>query len=225
MPKGIRPTQGKVRKALFDILGDIQGLSFLELFSGSGAVGFEAVSQGAKQVVFVENNSGCIKALKNNFTYLLPTTYYLLPLDVFMAIKKLSKDKKQFDIIFLDPPYYRPEGRGLASDKPEGNGLASFGQSHSQSHRPEGRGLASDKPEGNGLASFGQSHSQSHKDVSKKILQMLGVYDILAPNGFVAIQHFKKEQLPKESGKLILVKESRYGDTVLSFYKKIGVSV
>jgi len=103
--------------------------------------------------------------------------------------------------------------------------LASFGQSHSQSHRPEGRGLASDKPEGNGLASFGQSHSQSHKDVSKKILQMLGVYDILAPNGFVAIQHFKKEQLPKESGKLILVKESRYGDTVLSFYKKIGVSV
>ena len=211
MPKGIRPTQGKVRKALFDILGDIQGLSFLELFSGSGAVGFEAVSQGAKQVVFVENNSGCIKALKNNFTYLLPTTYYLLPLDVFMAIKKLSKDKKQFDIIFLDPPYYRPEGRGLASDKPEGNGLASFGQSHSQSHRPEGRGLAS----------FGQSH----KDVSKKILQMLGVYDILAPNGFVAIQHFKKEQLPKESGKLILVKESRYGDTVLSFYKKIGVSV
>ena len=197
MPKGIRPTQGKVRKALFDILGDIQGLSFLELFSGSGAVGFEAVSQGAKQVVFVENNSGCIKALKNNFTYLLPTTYYLLPLDVFMAIKKLSKDKKQFNIIFLDPPYYRPEGRGLASDKPEGNGLASFGQ----------------------------SHSQSHKDVSKKILQMLGVYDILAPNGFVAIQHFKKEQLPKESGKLILVKESRYGDTVLSFYKKIGVSV
>jgi len=138
-----------------------------------------------------------------------------------------------------DSQSHRPEGRGLASDKPEGNGLASFGQSHSQSHRPEGRGLASDKPEGNGLASFGQSHSQSHrpegrglasfgqshKDVSKKILQMLGVYDILAPNGFVAIQHFKKEQLPKESGKLILVKESRYGDTVLSFYKKIGVSV
>jgi len=164
MPKGIRPTQGLVRKALFDILGDIEGLSFLELFAGSGAVGFEALSQGAKQVVFVENNSDCIKALKNNFTYLLPTIYYLLPLDVFMAIKKLSKDKKQFDIIFLDPPY--------------------------------------------------------HKEMSKKILQMLGAYDILAPNGFVVVQHFKKEQLPKESGKLTLIKESRYGDTLLSFYKK-----
>ncbi|MDP2938230.1 MAG: RsmD family RNA methyltransferase, partial [Candidatus Omnitrophota bacterium] len=54
----------------------------------------------------------------------------------------------------------------------------------------------------------------------KKILQMLGAYDILAPNGFVVVQHFKKEQLPKESGKLTLIKEARYGDTVLSFYKK-----
>ena len=44
MPKNIRPTQNKVRKALFDILGDITGLSLLELFAGSGAVGFEAAS-------------------------------------------------------------------------------------------------------------------------------------------------------------------------------------
>lgn len=43
MPKGIRPTQNKVRKAIFDILGDIEGLSFLELYAGSGAVGFEAL--------------------------------------------------------------------------------------------------------------------------------------------------------------------------------------
>jgi 16S rRNA (guanine(966)-N(2))-methyltransferase RsmD len=177
MPKGIRPTQGLVRKALFDILGDIEGLSFLELFAGSGAVGFEALSQGAKQVVFVENTPNCLKALKNNFTYLLPTTYYLLPLDVFIAIKKLFKDKKQFNIIFLDPPYYRPPRRR-------------------------------------------RGDSQSHKEMSKKILQMLGAYDILAPNGFVVVQHFKKEQLPKESGKLTLIKESRYGDTILSFYKK-----
>ncbi|MEI6632150.1 MAG: 16S rRNA (guanine(966)-N(2))-methyltransferase RsmD [bacterium] len=166
MPQGIRPTQDKVRKALFDILGDIQGLSFLELFSGSGAVGLDALSRGARQVVFVENNPDCFKTLKNNFTYLLPTTYYLLPLDAAKAIDKLSKDREKFDIIFLDPPY--------------------------------------------------------HKDMSKKILQMLGAYDILPPNGFVVVQHFKKEQLPKESGKLSLIKESRYGDTYLSFYKKVA---
>jgi len=49
---------------------------------------------------------------------------------------------------------------------------------------------------------------------------MLGAYDILAPNGFVVAQHFKKEGLPKEAGNLRLAKEARYGDTVLSFYKK-----
>jgi len=47
MPHGIRPTQDKVRKAIFDILGDVEGLSFLELYAGSGAVGFEALSRGS----------------------------------------------------------------------------------------------------------------------------------------------------------------------------------
>ena len=169
MPKGIRPTQNKVRKALFDILGDIQGLSFLELFAGSGAVGIEALSLGAKQVVFVENNSDCLKALKNNFTYLLPTTYYLLPLDVFIAIKKMSKNKKQFDIIFLDPPYLRDV-------------------------TPTG---------------------------AKKTLLNLSTYDILSPNGFIVAQHFKKDILPDRIGNLIILRQAEYGDTVLSFYRKV----
>jgi len=205
MPKGIRPTQEKVRKALFDILGDIEGLFFLELFAGSGAVGIEALSRGAKQVVFVENSSDCLKALKNNFTYLLPmpplaaprhsavATYYLLPADAAKAIDKLGEERAKFDIIFLDPPYH-PES------------------SYSKQHL-----LGIPKR-------YRSSHYIRDKDMSKKILQMLGAYDILAPNGFLVVQHFKKEQLPQESGKLILIKESRYGDTVLSFYKKVESS-
>jgi 16S rRNA G966 N2-methylase RsmD len=192
MPKGIRPTQGLVRKALFDILGDIEGLSFLELFAGSGAVGFEAVSRGVEDLTLVEYNRSCLMAIRKNTESLKPKACDLYPKEAGDAIEALRKNKRKFDIIFLDPPYYRPEGHGLASDKPEGNGLASFGQ----------------------------SHSQSHKEMSKKILQMLGAYDILAPNGFVVVQYFKKEQLPKESGKLTLIKEARYGDTLLSFYKK-----
>ena len=62
-PKDIRPTQDKVRKALFDILGDIQDLSFLDLYAGSGAVGLEALSQGAGRVVFVEMHQECIKKI------------------------------------------------------------------------------------------------------------------------------------------------------------------
>jgi len=56
--------------------------------------------------------------------------------------------------------------------------------------------------------------------LAKKTLQILGVYDILAPNGFIIIQHFKKDILPESVGDLRLFRQARYGDTVLSFYKK-----
>jgi 16S rRNA (guanine966-N2)-methyltransferase len=105
MPKGIRPTQNKARKAIFDILGDIEGLSFLELCAGSGAVGLEALSHGVKEVVFVENNPECLKALRSNLSYMLTTGYSLMPLDAYAAIEKLAVKKVAFDIIFLDPPY------------------------------------------------------------------------------------------------------------------------
>ncbi len=179
MPKGIRPTQNKIRKALFDILGDVEGLSVLELFAGSGAVGFEAVSKGAAELTLVEYNSDCLMAIRKNIESLQLKACELYPRQAEDAIEAFCKNGRKFDIIFLDPPYYRPEGHGLASD------------------------------------------SQSHKDMmSKKILQILGACDILARNGFVVVQHFKKEELPKESGNLVLIKESRYGDTSLSFFKK-----
>jgi 16S rRNA (guanine(966)-N(2))-methyltransferase RsmD len=164
MPKGIRPTQDKVRKALFDILGDIAGASFLELFAGSGAVGFEAISRGARDLTLVEYNRDCLLAIRKNIDSLAVKACTTYPLEAEKAIEALHKDARRFDIIFLDPPYY--------------------------------------------------------KDMAKKILQMLGPYDILAPDGFVVVQHFKKDKLPAENGELVSVKEAGYGDTVLSFYKK-----
>ncbi len=113
MPEGIRPTQNMVRKAIFDILGEIKGLTFLELFAGSGAVGLEAASRGAKAVVFVENNSLCARAINENIAFLkdsqvdkaLLGEFLVIHSDVDSAIKQLSERKKVFDIIFLDPPY------------------------------------------------------------------------------------------------------------------------
>jgi 16S rRNA (guanine(966)-N(2))-methyltransferase RsmD len=113
MPDGIRPTQNVARKAIFDIIGDIEGLTFLELFAGSGAVGLEAASCGAKEVVFVENSSLCIKAINDNISFIRsssisqtqPKDYLVIQSDANEAIKQLSKQKKSFDIIFLDPPY------------------------------------------------------------------------------------------------------------------------
>ena len=66
-PKNIRPTQNKVRKAVFDCLGDsVKDSVFLELFAGSGAVGIEAFSYGAKKVVFVDSDINCLKLIEIN---------------------------------------------------------------------------------------------------------------------------------------------------------------
>jgi len=105
-PRGIRPTQDKVRKAIFDILGDINGLSFLELCAGSGAVGFEALSRGIAELTFVECNHGAILAIKRNIALLKAQNCNLYYLDAHKAVKLLARDKKRFDLIFFDPPYH-----------------------------------------------------------------------------------------------------------------------
>ncbi len=107
IPKGIRPTQDKVRKAVFDILGDISGLTFLELFAGSGAVGFEALSRGIAELTLVECNANSVLAIKRNISLLNASACKLYYLEAEKAVKLMSLDKKCFDIIFIDPPYYK----------------------------------------------------------------------------------------------------------------------
>jgi len=113
MPRGIRPTQDKVRKAVFDILGDIEGLTFLELFAGSGAVGFEALSRGAAKLVLVESKRDSILAIKRNIELLNAANCELFHLEAEKAIKLLSLDKKSFEIIFIDPPYLKDMGKKI----------------------------------------------------------------------------------------------------------------
>lgn len=183
MPGGIRPTQEKVRKAMFDILGDIEGLSFLELYAGSGAVGFEALSRKAAEVVLVEYNRDCQLAIKKNIASLAAKACTLYPGDVDRAIKQLRALGKSFDIVFLDPPYHESLTTPAASCKPVASGCAGGGG-------------------------------------AKKTLQTLSACDIVAPYGFVIVQHFKKDNLPDALGDFKLLKRSAYGDTVLSFYRK-----
>jgi len=106
MPEGIRPTQNMVRKAIFDILGNVEGLTFLELYAGSGAVGLEALSRGAKSLKLVENNRNSLIAIKENIEILKAQSCELLQQDAIRAIEYFSKNSEKFDIIFLDPPYY-----------------------------------------------------------------------------------------------------------------------
>ena len=114
----IRPTQHIIRKALFDMLGqDMERIHFLELFSGSGAVGFEAFSRGAENVVIVEKNLKCMEVIEENMDILkIPSNreeesfIEAIHGDALAFIKILARQKRTFDIIFADPPY----GRGLA---------------------------------------------------------------------------------------------------------------
>lgn len=105
MPMGIRPTQNKVRKAVFDILASVAGLSFLELFAGSGAVGFEALSRGAAFLILIEDNPECLGVIKKNIELLGAQDCILYPKEAEAAIKAFRGQAKRFDIIFLDPPY------------------------------------------------------------------------------------------------------------------------
>ena len=111
MPRGVemRPTQDKVREALFNILGDVTDKKVLELFAGSGAFGIEAISRGAGSVTFVDNNFRCIQTIKSNITSLgIPNSKYsVMRADALKFPAKQAQSGENHDIIFLDPPYYR----------------------------------------------------------------------------------------------------------------------
>lgn len=101
-----RPTSDLVRGALFNIIGSkIVDSTFLDLFSGTGAVGIEALSRGAKQVYFVDSNSESINLIKKNLSLVNCRNYQIFNFDFLEALKNLSNQYIKLDIIFIDPPY------------------------------------------------------------------------------------------------------------------------
>jgi len=168
IPKGvdIRPTQDKVREAVFNILGDVNGKKILELFAGSGAFGIEALSRGASHATFVDNNFRCAAAIRANLESLgIAAQYYsIIKSNALTSLPGLPKEENKFDIIFLDPPYYR--------------------------------------------------------DLAKKCLINIDAYDILSPIGLVLVEHFKKDIIKPDLNTLVLAEERRYGDVIISIYKK-----
>jgi 16S rRNA (guanine(966)-N(2))-methyltransferase RsmD len=161
----IRITSDFVKESLFNILGNkVKDSSFLDLFAGIGCIGIEALSRGAKNVVFVEKDKKAVKAIKENLERLKlkdKTKIYLGDVN-----KILNKIKEKFDFIFLDPPYKKEKLLILT-------------------------------------------------------LKNLSGLAIFEKNTIIIVEHYWRVKLSKKIEKLILLRQEKHGDTVLSFYRKV----
>lgn len=103
-----RPTTDRIKETLFNMLQqDLEGCRFLDLFSGSGGIGIEALSRGAREAVFVENNRKAVACITDNLKFTkLEKEARVICSDVLTALRKLESEQP-FDFIFMDPPYQR----------------------------------------------------------------------------------------------------------------------
>lgn len=103
-----RPTSDFLREALFNILGPLTETSFLDLFAGSGSVGIEAASRGAKEIVFIEKDKKiAVVAQKNIVACNLDKSCRIIARDISVGLGELFKNEYEFDFVFADPPYSR----------------------------------------------------------------------------------------------------------------------
>jgi 16S rRNA (guanine966-N2)-methyltransferase len=130
-PPGARPTADRVKEALFSILGDrVQDARVLDLFAGSGALGIEALSRGAASAVFVDDDPVAIRTIARN-------------LDGAQTVRRTAAaflgsaraDGRQYDLVFLDPPYRLAERYGRELSEPLAVVLAPDGLAVSESDR------------------------------------------------------------------------------------------
>lgn len=105
-----RPTSDFLRQALFNLLGQLQGKTFLDLYAGSGSVGIEAASRGAREVVFIEKDKKIAAVTRKNIVACgFDEKYRIIALDISTGLRDLFINKDKFNIVFADPPY----GRGF----------------------------------------------------------------------------------------------------------------
>jgi 16S rRNA (guanine966-N2)-methyltransferase len=167
----LRPTSDRLRETLFNVLGaGIQGSRFLDVFAGTGAVGIEALSRGARQVSFIENHAPSAALIRKNLAALkVHSSVTVICADAIRGLETLEAKVKAgeaaYDYIFIDPPY------------------------------------------------------AATADYSR-VLQKVGVSELLADRGIVTVEHRKTLDLPESFEALKRVRLLRQGDAALSFYRR-----
>lgn len=113
--QGTRPTADRVKEAVFNLLGAaVIDASVLDLYCGSGALGIEALSRGAKDCVFIDSNTACINVIKNNLQN-AGFTGLVIKREAGKAMKDLAAKGLKFSLIFADPPYNLNLARNILS--------------------------------------------------------------------------------------------------------------
>jgi 16S rRNA (guanine966-N2)-methyltransferase len=166
VPPGARPTEGRVREALFSIWHEplAAGARLLDLFAGSGVVGLEAAGRGALRVVCVERNRRSFSMLQSNRDRLGEALVEIRRLTLPSGLADLlAHEEGPFDLVFADPPY----------------------------------------------------RFSGYADL------LAGIEPLLAEDGEVAIEHSARTPPPAETGGLIRVDQRRYGESALSFYRRV----
>ena len=109
VPRGrlIRPTPDMVRESIFNILGaKVSNSRVLDLFAGTGALGLEAISRGAREAVFADKRNTSLAAINRNIqTLSLAGQCRVLKIDLMRGLGRLKNEVEPFDLIFMDPPY------------------------------------------------------------------------------------------------------------------------
>jgi 16S rRNA (guanine966-N2)-methyltransferase len=165
VPPGARPTEGRVREALFSIWSDrIDGARLLDLFAGSGVVGLEAAGRGALHVLAVEEDPRAVKTLAANAARLGERLIEIRRLSLPAGLARLAVEGAgPFDLVYADPPY-----------------------------------------------SF-----SLYEDL------LAGVEPLLAADGELAVEHSSRHALPLEAAGLVRVDTRRYGESALSFFRRL----
>lgn len=172
LPKGypVRPILARIKKSLFDILTPRLSQSrFLDLYAGTGAVGLEALSRGARRAVFVEKDRRCLDLVKTNAGILgFEESADFFPIDV---LGDLSVLPGPFDLIFMGPPYVDKDKNALRLVEPTLANVVKRG--------------------------------------------------IVAENGIVIAQHHIKEPVQSLPSGWQVVREEKYGDTLVTFFRAV----
>ena len=104
----VRPTTDRVKESLFNMISSyIMDSNILDLFAGTGSLGIECLSRGAKNCIFVDKSKDSINIVRSNIKKArVENESMILNVDFKGAVKKLSTQNQKFDVIFMDPPYY-----------------------------------------------------------------------------------------------------------------------